>query len=185
MDDLAVDGVNNLGYTLIGSDAQVSTFFSHINPGLTPAQNDVCHILIAPVDRLAELNSDFGAFLVELTLNPVIAKSATGVVEEVLHVNLAILSINDLHAAILGARVNGVSAGIDSATRTLVGLHLTLGLLVNHLEPGALALELTHLHGILGHLRLGCELVALNNAVSLQAYTCRCANSNCQSNQKY
>ena len=116
------------------------------------------------------------------TLNPAVAKRIVGPAEDVLHVNLTVLAIDDVHAvAVLGANIEAITVVVNHVTSAVVGLELASGLIGDHTEV-VLGLQIFGIK--LGHLGVD-DPVALHDTVCLEVYACRCADGDCGCNQKY
>ena len=116
-------------------------------------------------------------------LYPTVAKVTADAADDVLHVNLAVLAIDDVHAiAVLLTAVEVTIVHINIETSAVVGLEFALRLLGDHAETCLVGLEVLHVH--LGHLFVD-HLVALQGMGALEVHACRCADSDCGCNQKY
>ena len=87
-----VNIINNLSLVEVTLETNLLIFSSI---GVTPAQVDIGLIGVTPIERLSQGNGDEAGIGVVGTLNP---GACTEVEQDVLQVNLAILTPDDVHA---------------------------------------------------------------------------------------
>ena len=120
---VTVNDVLNFGDALVKSVAYVFIAIV-IDLGATPAEDNVCLIVITPVDGLTQGHGDHVAF--DRAFYPALAEIVAAAVQNVLQINLTLIAIHDVALAALLTRIEA-TAHVNGLTRTDVGLEFTLG----------------------------------------------------------
>ena len=89
-DGSAIDDVNSLVETIVNLEIEAGA----LNIGGTHGNNNVCLIVVAPVNRLAQ--GHVNLFALDIAFYPAVAKVAAAAAEDVLDVNNTVLSENDV-----------------------------------------------------------------------------------------